>query len=185
VELPEVIDSALKFLSNEWRGQGGNPPELPKGLAVRGNHNKLLQVFVKPAAELAGRVKNEGLCGRETGDLDPGRGGDGPMRGDRPRQREGMEAGTINKVFDPFFTTKDVGEGMGLGLTICHRIVREYEGPDFRPQRARKFSEFKLEFPGPKMRLIIREITDCERAVSNAQDYKKFAILYVDDERSR
>jgi two-component system sensor histidine kinase PhcS len=60
-----------------------------------------------------------------------------------------MEPETIGKVFDPFFTTKDVGEGMGLGLTICYRIVQEYEGRISVQSERGSYCEFRLEFPGP------------------------------------
>jgi signal transduction histidine kinase len=35
----------------------------------------------------------------------------------------GISEAIQGKVFDPFFTTKPPGEGVGLGLNICHNIV--------------------------------------------------------------
>lgn len=40
----------------------------------------------------------------------------------------GIVAEEIDKLFDPFFTTKEVGEGMGLGLSITFGIIKQFGG---------------------------------------------------------
>jgi signal transduction histidine kinase len=44
----------------------------------------------------------------------------------------GIPENLHSKIFEPFFTTKPVGEGTGLGLDICYRVVTQRHGGDLR-----------------------------------------------------
>jgi PAS domain S-box-containing protein len=59
----------------------------------------------------------------------------------------GIPAELVGKVFDPFFTTKPVGEGTGLGLTICHRIVEEHGGTIDVESEPGKGTTFIIKLP--------------------------------------
>ena len=59
----------------------------------------------------------------------------------------GIEEQHLDKIFDPFYTTKDVGDGMGLGLSIVYRIIEKLEGRISVRTEPGRFCEFALEFP--------------------------------------
>jgi len=148
VPVAEVITPALRFLSNEWRDTVQIEQKLAEHQTIWANKNKLIQVMVnilqnsldalkiksfapgeKPAIWIDARVENGQsiLSVRDNGG--------------------GIDAKHLDKIFDPFFTTKDVGEGMGLGLSISYSIVQEYGGKISVKTEPGKFCEFTLEFP--------------------------------------
>jgi two-component system NtrC family sensor kinase len=59
----------------------------------------------------------------------------------------GIPAEKLEKVFEPFYTTKAVGQGTGLGLSVCYGIVTKWRGrirADSGPGRG---ATFLLRFP--------------------------------------
>ncbi len=64
----------------------------------------------------------------------------------------GIPGDQIDKIFDPFFTTKPVGEGTGLGLTICHKIVKEHGGTIDVESEVGKGSTFIIKLPAMECR---------------------------------
>jgi two-component system sensor histidine kinase PhcS len=148
VPVTEVITPALRFLSNEWKDMVQIEQKFAERQTILANKNKLIQVIVnllqnsldalkekpftdgdKPAIWIEGRIENGQsiLSVRDNG--------------------TGIDAKHLGKIFDPFFTTKDVGEGMGLGLSISYNIVQEYGGKISVKTEPGKFCEFTLEFP--------------------------------------
>ena len=51
------------------------------------------------------------------------------------------------RILEPFFTTKEPGKGRGLGLSICHEIVKDHGGRLEIRSQAGKGSTFKFSLP--------------------------------------
>jgi signal transduction histidine kinase len=50
-------------------------------------------------------------------------------------------------VFDPFYTTRPVGQGAGLGLSVCYGIIQEHQGRIFCHNRPEGGAKFRIELP--------------------------------------
>ena len=137
----------LNFAVQLLKNQGTIPEieivnQLPDVLApVKIDRNKLQQVFINlllnamQACDQHGKIS---LSARDDGNsvwvgiADNGR---------------GIMSADLNRIFDPFFTTKPPGEGTGLGLAMCQRIVEEVGGIIGVDSELGKGSLFRLVFP--------------------------------------
>ncbi|MFA5242082.1 MAG: ATP-binding protein [Sulfuricella sp.] len=146
LNLAQLIEETLRFLRGQVTAQIALTVEVPAGLVLQGDKQRLQQVFlnlVKNALESlegAGEVRISAVL-REDASASPplGSGAHFHLLG-RCENRgavvdigirdngSGIPAVTLPRIFDPFFTTKDVGKGSGLGLFVVFEIIEEHGG---------------------------------------------------------
>ncbi len=70
----------------------------------------------------------------------------------------GVAEANLIHLFDPFFSTRGVGQGIGLGLSVCYGIITEHNGQIYIKSQLGKGSVFTIELP------VIAEEKDVEVA---------------------
>ena len=150
VEVNEVIDDTLEMLKNS--PELSRPIRIEKTLSenlwVHIDAQRLQQVIWNLVLNAVQEMKNSGRLSVSTTIR--------TKRGSGNAQEKlaeiaisdtgpGILPENQGKVFDPFFTTKD--QGTGLGLTIVHRIVENYDGKIFLDSDGHNGTTFTLHFP--------------------------------------
>lgn len=83
------------------------------------------------------------------------------------------------RVFDPFYTTKEVGQGTGLGLSVCYGIVEEHFG-SIRAENWEQGARFTILLPVGQATALRQAKIQREEPM---QPPHKFVALVVDDEK--
>jgi signal transduction histidine kinase len=147
VEVADLIAASLRFLSHEIKEKIRLEEKLTENQTIWANKNKMINVVVNLVQNAIDAVKQKDYAGDGPAITIEGRVENGRSLVIVRDNGEGIDPANMDKIFDPFFTTKDVGEGMGLGLSICYRIVQEYEGLIRVRSERGKYCEFTLDFP--------------------------------------
>jgi signal transduction histidine kinase len=69
----------------------------------------------------------------------------------------GIDPQHMDRLFTPYFTTKEPGQGTGLGLALCHQIVREHGGDIAVRSEVGAGAEFAVHIPLPSADLHRQE----------------------------
>jgi len=130
VDLRRVLESSLRIALNEVRHRARvviNAEEIPP---VIGNGARLGQVFLNLLVNAAHAIRDAIEDGRTEGHeiQITARQDEDRVTVEIRDTGRGMTPDTLKELFTPFFTTKPAGAGLGLGLSICHRIVAKHQG---------------------------------------------------------
>jgi PAS domain S-box-containing protein len=93
----------------------------------------------------------------------------------------GIAKENLERIFNPFFTTREVGQGTGLGLSVCHGIIAEHKGMIWAESKLSRGATFFVELP---IVTRIKQSTPPEPAIEEPKKVTNAKILVLDDEPS-
>ncbi len=144
VRLREVVEMSLRWFAASAEGglavsvEDSGPPAV---LAVPGHLAQVLLNLLTNAWQA------------RTGDRMPhvvvrlGAGAPGWVRLEVADDGGGMPPEVLARAFDPFFTTREVGQGIGLGLSICHSVVTAHGGQITATSRPGEGTTVRIDLP--------------------------------------
>ena len=142
VHLEEVIDRSLSIASNEVKYKARVYKDYAENLPlVRCSEHRLGQVFVNLIVNAAQAMEDRGDIRIRTYEQDE------HVYVDVSDNGQGISQGDLLKIFDPFFTTKPVGQGTGLGLSVCHEIIKNHGGDIKVTSEENKGTTFLIKLP--------------------------------------
>lgn len=146
VNLHHTLAKATRLMAKQVGDAGALiQADIPEDLNILGDENHIIQIVInlvqnsldamqdRPSPEIVIRgYRHEGaihLSLRDNG--------------------TGIPEDHVQRIFDPFFTTKEVGQGMGLGLSLCYRMMQGMGGEISVFSQPGTFTEFTLRFTPP------------------------------------
>ena len=124
--IAKVIEDALLVVSARLREQRVDVTvdPGPPGLEVRGGPVRLQQVMVNLVLNALDAMTGQTAPSIAIAVVRIHQRVEVSVRDNGP----GIDAADLGQIFDPFFTTKQVGQGLGLGLSISYNIIKDFGG---------------------------------------------------------
>lgn len=141
----DVVESAIRFTSHETRDYKIQT-SLENAVRAVASHTHVSHVLINLIVNAKNAIE------RTSGVTDPTIKITTSKENDRVFFRVedngcGIPEKILNRIFDPFFTTGEIGKGMGLGLSICHTIVKNHGGTLSVESEVDKGSVFQFDIP--------------------------------------
>ncbi len=155
--LASAVQSAMRFTASE-KGAVRIIVNIPDQLEVMGSNSHIVQVLVNLITNAIKAVQHKEDARIDiTAELmqaidEHSTSTATPPTSQAPRVKismrdngMGIKPEDLSRIFEPFYTTRDVGEGLGMGLSICHTIIENHSGSMKVESELGKFTEFSFD----------------------------------------
>jgi signal transduction histidine kinase len=127
VDVRAVLESALQVAWHELRHRARIVKQLAEVPPLAASATQLAHVFLQLLVNAASSIP-EGNAVNEEVRVSTRCDANGDVVVEIRDTGKGIAAEALPRVFDPFFTTRAVGQGVGLGLSMCHGMVQSMGG---------------------------------------------------------
>jgi PAS domain S-box-containing protein len=175
VDVRASVEWALRVTANAIRHRAQLSVELNEVPPVVARESELGQVFVNLLVNAAQAIPE----------------GEAPMHSIRVASRVDEQGGAmvsvrntgavipaavLSRVFEPFFSTKPPGQGTGLGLTICRRIIASLGGELTVESNKEHGTCFEVHLPKAALTRSGRPL------VETSEEEQRGRVLVIDDD---
>ncbi|QCP14535.1 sensor histidine kinase [Pseudoduganella umbonata] len=139
-----ALDTAVRFVGHETKGIALRR-DIAGAALVLGDEAAIVGVLINLLGNAALALRGAGTPAPEIviGAHEGGERLRVTVRDNGP----GIEAGHLDRVFEPFFTTREVGQGLGLGLSVCYSVVQRHGGHLAVESRQGEWTRFTFDLP--------------------------------------
>lgn len=138
----KALDSAIRLIAHELRGVAVTR-ELPADTLVLGDEAAIIGVLINLLSNSVLAMRNAGTAGPTI-----------HISVKWSEQRlhvtvrdngPGIADAHLARVFEPFFTTRDVGQGLGLGLSISYAVIERHGGLLYAESELGSWASFSFD----------------------------------------
>jgi signal transduction histidine kinase/CheY-like chemotaxis protein len=177
VDIHRVLEWSVNMTMNEIRHRARLVKTLGPVPGVRATETRLGQVFVNLLVNAAQAIA-EGHTADNEIRIETSTDGQGRAVVRVSDTGPGIAPDALAHIFEPFFTTKPRGVGLGLGLFVCHGLIKGLGGTLEAESPPGAGATFTVTLPAAALAVVPRAVTPAPTEVPT----RRVRVLAVDDE---
>ena len=182
IDVADLLDSVLRVAAPEIRHRARLVCDYRGVSPVQGNEGRLRQVFLHLLINAAQAIPEGEAHLNEIG-VTACTGPDGCVVISVKDSGMGIAPEMLGRIFEPFFTTKPAGQGIGLGLSICHDMVAALDGEISVESVLGQGTTVRVTLPSSNQRVASVPVPSSQASVAVPSETLHGRILIIDDDR--